>query len=541
MSPVEIVLLLLLALFVLEAALQVSPLLLPFPGRDSGVFLYAGSRILNGEALYRDVWDHKPPAIHYINALGLLIGRGSRYGVWSLEFVSLLSAALLGYLLMRRAFGLLPAFLGSLVWLGRLPGLLIGGNLTEEYALPLQFAALCLFVDAERRGHYGWRGYVIGLTAGGAFLLRQSLVGVWLAIALYLALRAGRKRGLRHALNSLRVMLLGAAGPLMLVAVYFARRHALRDLWDAAFSYNVAYCAMAPVSALSTALAGFEMLSALSVLALTGWLVAVCSLLRWRRSLGWRQAPLAVAVLGLAVEVPLSALSGRPYGHYFMAWLPTCSLLIAGMVWSLETHQLPLWSRLCLAGRPLFLGTRLAWSAAAAGVLMLALAALPIARRLQPRAWQAARDPRQEVVEYVRQATDEGATVLMWGAESSVNWASKRTSPSRYAYQYPLYTPGYQDAGMVREFLNDIARQKPSLIIDASSSSPPLPPLSGFAGAKRAQGPPGRGSMVLLPEMDEVFSYIAGHYRAERTFPRLGWVAYRYVGHREGGAEEGRW
>ena len=57
------------------------------PSRDGGFFLYAGQQILNGKIPYLDFWDSKGPAIFYINALGLWLGGGSRWGVWAVEFL----------------------------------------------------------------------------------------------------------------------------------------------------------------------------------------------------------------------------------------------------------------------------------------------------------------------------------------------------------------------------------------------------------------------------------------------------------------------
>ncbi len=70
-------------LLVVLAAVVLVPSILTYrrvPGGDSGVFLYAGWQILDGQIPYLDVWDHKPPGILYIDALGLLIGGGSRLG-----------------------------------------------------------------------------------------------------------------------------------------------------------------------------------------------------------------------------------------------------------------------------------------------------------------------------------------------------------------------------------------------------------------------------------------------------------------------------
>ena len=52
------------------------------PSRDSGVFLYVGWRLLKGDIPYRDVWDHKPPLIYFVDALGLLLSPQSLVGVW---------------------------------------------------------------------------------------------------------------------------------------------------------------------------------------------------------------------------------------------------------------------------------------------------------------------------------------------------------------------------------------------------------------------------------------------------------------------------
>jgi len=61
--------------------LVISPLNPANPGRDSGVFLYVGQAILSGHIPYRDVWDHKPPLIYYIDTAGLMLTAGSLWGV----------------------------------------------------------------------------------------------------------------------------------------------------------------------------------------------------------------------------------------------------------------------------------------------------------------------------------------------------------------------------------------------------------------------------------------------------------------------------
>src|SRR5207248_7801570 len=135
-----------LAALLVLAYVPLSPAYPSNPNRDAGLFLYAGSEILHGGVPYRDVWDHKPPLIFYLNALGLALAPGW-WGVWILELM-MMGGALYASWRILHGFGALPAAVGCAVWIcgvfvcsiaGR------GGDLTENYALPLQFAAILLW------------------------------------------------------------------------------------------------------------------------------------------------------------------------------------------------------------------------------------------------------------------------------------------------------------------------------------------------------------------------------------------------------------
>ncbi|HNO93006.1 MAG TPA: hypothetical protein PKJ84_02475, partial [Anaerolineales bacterium] len=62
------------------------------PNRDYGFYSYIGLQIVRGELPYKNVWESKPPAIFYLNAFALRIGRGLRWGIWFVEFSFLFSA-----------------------------------------------------------------------------------------------------------------------------------------------------------------------------------------------------------------------------------------------------------------------------------------------------------------------------------------------------------------------------------------------------------------------------------------------------------------
>ena len=182
---------LLIFLVLLLAVLSVLGQANPFTtrlGRDSGMYAYIGSHVLHGDTPYVTAWDHKPPAIFFIDALGLWFGGGTRWGLWGIELVFLLGAAAAGFAALRRSFGFGPALIASIVWLGGLSLVLEGGNLTEEYALLFSFLALWLFALIWQRPDSVWLHAALGLVFGCDFITRPNNAGVPAAIILTEAL-----------------------------------------------------------------------------------------------------------------------------------------------------------------------------------------------------------------------------------------------------------------------------------------------------------------------------------------------------------------
>jgi hypothetical protein len=78
------------------------------------------------------------------------------------------------------------------------------------------------------------------------------------------------------------------------------------------------------------------------------------------------------------------------------------------------------------------------------------------------------------MITYISRLTSPRDTVLMWGAETSMNFFSRRSSPSRFVYQYPLYSTGYTNEKIINEFIQDIVKHKPHFIIDTKNPQCPF-------------------------------------------------------------------
>ena len=68
------------------------------------------------------------------------------------------------------------------------------------------------------------------------------------------------------------------------------------------------------------------------------------------------------------------------------------------------------------------------------------------------------------VIDYIAKNTEERDKVLIIGAESAINFLTRREAPTRYVYQYPLALLGRRP--MFEEYFNQILENKPLLIID---------------------------------------------------------------------------
>ena len=463
------------------------------PAEDAGVFFYAAQRLLDGGTPYGDIWDHKPPGVYFIDAVGLAIGRQT--GVWLVQVAFLVAAALLGHRALRHDFAATAALVGSLAWLVALPRLVLELGQTsfvEFYALPLQFGALLLCAGPLTRS----RALGIGVLGGAALLLKPTLVGIWIAIGIVVLLR-GRRTGL------VPVALIGAGAlvPLAIVVAWAAARGVLGDMVDQALVYNRAYAAFAPTSErVEAVLSGLRLTlpSGLAAVAVGAWLYAVLT-----RRFG--PTLLGVALVAFPIELALSTW-GRGYHYYFIAWLPSMAILAAFGV-SEVRRAAP--ARIALPGLAL---------------AVLAMSALPAL--LVTRLALATDDGRSRAAAaYVAANSRPSDTVLIWGSHAEVLFLAERRSPSRYVYQYAaLSTRGYATARRVDDFLRDLRGALPALILDASRDSFVTPPLD-LAGVRAWTSP--EPQYEVLPELERVVSFIEATYERAGTEPATGWPVWR--------------
>jgi len=482
--------------------LPASPLNTPIPNRDSGVFLYIGWRILNGEIPYRDIWDHKPPIIYYINALGLAMADGSSWGVWFIELASLFLAAYIGFILVKKTFGTLAAIFSMYLWLITLFFINQGGNFTTEYTLPLQFLCLWLAHEAQNREFCSWRGFLLGLLLGLAFMIKQNTIGIGLAVTIFLIVDRIRLNKFKHLLHELLTIFSGGALVILVLIILYAAQGALSQFWDAAFIYNFVYSSTDLMAKINGTISGMSPLyrTGLPQLALIGYVISIIWLI-FKRDFDrkWFQL-IVIGLIDLPIELALVNVSARSYPHYFMILLPIFSVFAGYTVWLIFSVL----DELLHLNIPKIIGTLCVCAVLLMYSMVLYKPYMDVIRN------DFGLNQDNTMISYISKLTSPTDTVLMWGAETTTNFFSQRRSPSRFVYQYPLYMIGYSNEKIINEFIQDIIRHKPKFIIDTKNKRCPI---FNFP--------------IESHKIDAGIANIKSHYRIKEDI--RSWTVYEYI------------
>jgi len=499
---------------------------------DAAAFAYAGELLRHGAAPYLSYWDHKPPLVHLINAAALALSGGAVWGVWWASFVALAAAVVLAAWTLRRAgLGAGPAAVGTALYVIAIPAV-HSSNLTEGYAMPLQWASVLMLLGTAdrvyRRRYDVAAGALLGVLAALAFFLRPNLVGAMAAVALTATIEAARRREGRRWLAWTAGSAGGAAIVALLVLGWLAAYGAVDAFVDQVFRYNMIYTGAGLRDRVKAAYAGLEVATrhAPAMLPLAGWLAALLQRVGPARA-GRGERDLAVLTLALVwapIELALASMAGRPYDHYFVPVLAPLALLTAVLL------------RELLAGLPRGRAAVLAGALAAAAALP---ALADFARGLDEPARNLRSAQVTAAAEYVRTRTAPGTPVFVWGHAADVYFFSGRPSASRFIYPLALVTPGYVDAALVDGLLAELRARPPVLLLDQRTQL--LPPLGRWDPAWHYPDQEATttrpATWSATPALERFYDHVARHYRLVDSVGPERWPVYRLRSERPRSAE----
>lgn len=525
LEPITIFLLF--GILVLLVLFRYNPGYLLIPNRDSGVFSYIGQMILDGNLPYRDLWDHKGPAIYYINALGFYLGQGSRWGVWGIQFFSLFSAALVGYSVMKTAYGKIPSIFSSILWmLTAFYVIRYGGNFTEEYSVLLSFVSLYLFW-LSRKSDSSIYFFLIGAIFSLSFLFRPNNTVIEVSIAIFVIITGLAKLRYKEIIINLSMMAVGALAILIPVILYFYMNRAIDDFIDQVFIYNIIYSASTLTDKISSIKIGFSITlsTTISAIVLISWIVGFVKLCSGRFSIqNQKDSLIILSLIALPITLLLTTMSGRSYYHYYISWLPAFALLSSYAAYELLNFAPQM--VFSLAKVRLSLGDLIL-----AVVLVFALWGVTKNTYKDIGRINTYRSSALLTIDNIQKHVKDEQYLLMWGSEAGFNIITEKPTPSRYFYHNALITCDYVTDDMIEEFVNDLKVNKP-LIVDASSTSSHVPPIDSTERSNHEYiGFTANDKCNLESKMDKISSFIHANYQIADTIDysnRAKWDVYKY-------------
>jgi len=476
--PYELLSISLLFIIVGVVMIPVSPALQPIPHRDSGVFLYIGKGILQGEVPYLDFWDHKGPVIYYLNALGLSLVDHSYWGVWIIEIVSLFLSSLLSYFMMKSLFGNKLALTGTAMWIVTLGYIFTeqfgAGNHVEEYAILFYIVQIYLFLKTKQN-RPDWKFLIIGAVAGLSILLRPNLSSILASIFIILigSMIKIRAQNRWNTLANLAILTIGTFLPLLFFTLYFWQKQAFAYFLSDVFLYNFYYLS-GGASHLNAFTNSFRLLGGILFAGIFAWGMILFTTKVQREAIEANRSALLISI-ALPLEAIFSLISGHGFLHYYLSWLPLLGLafciFIQVLLSSLKTYGGRAENALLIA----------VFMIQAASFMFNIRVYLPTISKLIRSDTlfivDERRSPEWDGMKKLYDIVPKGGNVIFWGNEVQYNFIMDLISPSKFTYIYPFLNTEYANGDMQQEFLEALQNNKPVIVDVQPSSTPPIQSL----------------------------------------------------------------
>lgn len=436
-------------------------------GIDGSIFAAVGLHLDHDHVLYRDVWDHKPPLVFFLNALALdLFGETTPsirnlqmfFGVLTVGCLYLILTALLG----RIKIPLISAVLFAFVFYS--PILYGGGNFTEEYGVTFTLIGVlgiaCWTVSMKRRSCIPL--LLSGLGFGCATLAKEPFVLSALAWFLYVLLFS-RRRG-----KDLTCLLIGCVLPASPFVAYFWVHDALEE-WFGVIAYGFQYANLHQEEDLIHAtveglLRLNELIFSLSALLTVLFLAGVISLRDREFLKRLRYFPLFF-LYWTVCNFAAAHLSGMFFIHYYLLMaapivcLAACGLLHLGR----RAASMSAWGRAALASVLLF--------------LVVIDFALP--RRLGDRSAIPDAAPPNPILEFLLDRKEPGD--LLWASEGylakyylETGMLSPTPRLAVFSHHLRVGPEGGIDESIAEEVHRDLMENPPRFIIGVNHLRPGL-------------------------------------------------------------------
>lgn len=437
------------------------------PAADSTVFLSIGQGILDGKVPYVDFFDHKGPLLYAINAGGLLLGKFLGLscgflpwgGVWILELVSLFLALLFAFKTALLFAAPRPAMLAVLVNSVCLGAFFYQGNLPEEYALPLVFASLYLYLrhfisGVELRGR---DTVLLGVFAGMSLLLKPNMFSVWAACSGVLCLQMALARDWRRFALHVGSFFSGVALVFVPVFLLLAITGALPDFFGQYVLFNLRYASHSG-SLWNSIHNFFSIANRMHI-----WVLPVVAFYLVARFHGKRECPGFLAWF-LSIPLAMAMFASSPHlgERNFMVMVPLYLPALAFFAGKMDEHFAAVGFKFLRLALPCVVFASAFYPALRQNGEDLLNSLKRGENRPNPlseeKAWKVAQNVLEEIGGSAENAGEHSAVI---GNNCGLYFCTKLPPFSKYLYQYPLVKIAPE---ILAEFQGQFEKSHPKLV-----------------------------------------------------------------------------
>lgn len=321
----------LLAFVFLAAILRIPSLFEPYWYGDEAIYLALGEGIRQNLVLYRDIFDHKPPAIYLLAAAA-----GSVF--WFRLILLFWHAAtivlfweLCGHLFSKKPKIVILAT-GLFTLLTTIP--LLEGNIanSEIFMIAPTIAGLLLVFTGKKSSFL--KLFLAGILFSLAGLFKVPAFFDFLALIVFWLFSAKPSlKALKELVRKMVIVGLGLFIPILAGGAYFWSQGAFPQFIDASWSQNFTYLSRWQAPSLSV----FETIAQAGLVAravILGGIIFILFVFRKRFD-----TPTLFASIWFSFTLFAALIPGRPYPHYIIQVIPPLSLLVAILALGRERYR----------------------------------------------------------------------------------------------------------------------------------------------------------------------------------------------------------
>ncbi len=431
-------------IFLLKSPLNPYPWLRGQSGTDSSVFRTVALMMEKGYMPYRDSFDHKGPVLYIIQYIGNMISKD--WGIWVVEFLLMTVTFFLIYKISRLSCGIVSSMIVFLLSVWLLFDYFQGGNLSEEYAMPMIALATYIFLDYfiyDKINNI--RLILCGFTLGIVLLLRPNMISVWAFFCVYIVVDLIRKKEWEILGKDILFFTAGMLLIILPIVIWLIGNHALTACYEDYIVFNSQY-----VSDKNW----IKKLSACFTFCNTGIFMLAFGIMLYESGRKDRKVNVLYLVY-MVVSLIFTGMSGASYQHYGMVLIPVFAYPLSLLFAKLEEAEVRKAEK---------------WGITVVSVCLLSIFIMPglIEEIYSFKSIYENRnrnhEPEEAVIikDIVCNVTNEDDSVSVYGNWDYIYILCNRKHATKYSYQDPI---GSVMPEIMEEYYMQLAEEQPKAII----------------------------------------------------------------------------